>query len=740
MPASKPSYASATRGQPCPVLIANYADGAKPAGPRLFSQCRPVAGSRLGRASPTAVALFVNLSYLPNLKEELMYRNDELKDKVHSCRQIFTKPGTNTGHVKIFFTCRATRDNLLFRGSADIFNTELRVVEIDLNREVRRCFNCQGYGHAQASCRDTSARCGKCSGPHRTRDCKSDAAAANLTQVICENELDVILVQEPYATNSNSPVISDIPPGYIAYHSLNDSHAYGAAIIVKLELASSCRTTSIPGCNHVAGVDIGSFRFLSAYFRPSNDDISSLFHSAFQNLVSPFTVIAMDSNAKNRLWNSPTTDAKGVELECLIHTEPDSKKMFSALRTLSGKSAAIPLPSEMTIDGTITADPPAMLKGCAGHFFPAESPSLPMHSLLVEHLNDESHLQSAPPPLVTDWELSTAFDSLNRGYSIISLMAHFSQKFKLSLRSSSYKEPPWSLACDCHVVSKEEDLPLCPTDAKTLRLYACHTRGANAFSFCVHTINHAGTKEVHSGILPAWASETQAALYAVNQALQRASSPNLLYHRAEIVSQRSAVSFAFPRAKLTGLQAINLELLTSIKESSTVFACHDSRSSAGLMLAMAYGLLAAGPNDIPPMELAPLLPSKLCAKRETCAVILKLWNREWAQSDTGKITRLFFPDVSSARTLLRRPLSSQLTQILTGHCALRPLASRHSLTAPVSHPHSLSYTQLPLGNCRSGFRRAVAIPATVRYSLEGPTKPGRHIKVRLEAALVARLY
>jgi hypothetical protein len=31
MPASKPSYASATRGQPCPVLIANYADGAKPA-------------------------------------------------------------------------------------------------------------------------------------------------------------------------------------------------------------------------------------------------------------------------------------------------------------------------------------------------------------------------------------------------------------------------------------------------------------------------------------------------------------------------------------------------------------------------------------------------------------------------------------------------------------------------------------------------------------------------------------
>ncbi|EFX63183.1 hypothetical protein DAPPUDRAFT_119449 [Daphnia pulex] len=305
--------------------------------------------------------------------------------------------------------------------------------------------------------------------------------------------------------------------------------------------------------------------------------------------------------------------------------------------------------------------------------------------------------------------------------------------------ATSLTEPPWSLACACHVISKEEDLPLCPTDAKTLRLYACHTRGAKAFSFCVLTINNAGTIEVLSGILPAWASETQAALYAVNQALQRASSSNLLYHRAEIVSQFSAFSFAFPRAKLTGLQAINLELLTFIKESSTVFACHDSRSSAGLMLAMAYCLLAAGPNVIPPTELAPLLPSKLCAKRETCAVILKLWNREWAQSDTGKITRLFFPNVSSARTLLRRPLSSQLTQILTA-CSTASVAWPPELAAIPKNPvvwQAMRAFIHSTGRLSSrGLRRAVAIPATVRYSLEGPTKPARHIKVRLEAGAV----
>ncbi len=255
------------------------------------------------------------------------------------------------------------------------------------------------------------------------------------------------------------------------------------------------------------------------------------------------------------------------------------------------------------------------------------------------------------------------------------LLKHFSNdslqsKFEPSLRASSFKEPPWSLAFDCHVLSKDDDLPLCPTDAKTLRLYACHTRGVKAFSFCVLTINHAGTK-VYSGILPAWATGTQAALYDVNQALRRAASPNLLYHRAEIVSQCSAFSFAFPVAKLTGLQDTNRDLLISIKESSTVIACRDSRSSSGLMLAMAYSLLAAGPNHTPPTELAPLLPSKLFVKSENSAVTLKLWNLKWAQSGTGKITRLFFPDVSSARTLLRRPLSSHLTQTLTGHCALK---------------------------------------------------------------------
>ena len=122
-----------------------------------------------------------------------------------------------------------------------------------------------------------------------------------------------------------------------------------------------------------------------------------------------------------------------------------------------------------------------------------------------------------------------------------------------------------SLAYDGHVLNKEDYLLLWPTDAKTLRMNAYHTRGVKAFSFCILTLNHAGAKEVFHGILQAWANETPAALYAVNQALKRASSLNILYHRAEIVSQFSAFSFAWPGANLTGLQASNLDLLTSIK-------------------------------------------------------------------------------------------------------------------------------------------------------------------------------
>ena len=111
--------------------------------------------SRSSKLYP-AVALFVDLSLLPGLKNELMLRNEAFKGKIDSVTQIYKKPGTNKGHVKIFFNCRDIRDYALMGGEVDFFNTTARLVEVLLDREVRRCFNCQGYGHSQASCRSTS--------------------------------------------------------------------------------------------------------------------------------------------------------------------------------------------------------------------------------------------------------------------------------------------------------------------------------------------------------------------------------------------------------------------------------------------------------------------------------------------------------------------------------------------------------------------------------------------------------
>jgi hypothetical protein len=58
-------------------------------------------------------------------------------------------------------------------GELDCFNTSCRVVEVLLDKEVRPCFNCQGYAHMQSICRATKATCDKCARTHRTRDCKS---------------------------------------------------------------------------------------------------------------------------------------------------------------------------------------------------------------------------------------------------------------------------------------------------------------------------------------------------------------------------------------------------------------------------------------------------------------------------------------------------------------------------------------------------------------------------------------
>jgi hypothetical protein len=68
-----------------------------------------------------AVALFVNLSYLPSLKEELILRNRGLKGKIESVSQVFAKSDSQKGHVKTMFNCKVARDLALAEAELDFF-------------------------------------------------------------------------------------------------------------------------------------------------------------------------------------------------------------------------------------------------------------------------------------------------------------------------------------------------------------------------------------------------------------------------------------------------------------------------------------------------------------------------------------------------------------------------------------------------------------------------------------------
>ncbi len=136
------------------------------------------------------------------------------------------------------------------------------------------------------------------------------------------SDIDFVFIQEHYAICINSSVLANVPPGYVSFHSLSMDHAYGAAIIVKSCYVAKPRTLPLHLSNYVSCIDVttcvGSFRLMSIYVRPTSGDISSTLRPILDVHLSPTTVCAIDSNAKNNLWNSTLTDRKGLELESIL--------------------------------------------------------------------------------------------------------------------------------------------------------------------------------------------------------------------------------------------------------------------------------------------------------------------------------------------------------------------------------------------------------------------------------------
>ena len=157
----------------------------------------------------------------------------------------------------------------------------------------------------------------------------SRLASAALSQILLDQDIDIALVQEPYATKINAdspPTIPHLPDSFEALHRLGSDHLYGAAIIAKRSL--KCHLQTDLSVNHVAAVrldfDGRTFLLLSIYLRPSLPSLEAellpiLSHSS---LLLMRTIIGADTNAKSPLWNSKCSNARGRELESLLARFP----------------------------------------------------------------------------------------------------------------------------------------------------------------------------------------------------------------------------------------------------------------------------------------------------------------------------------------------------------------------------------------------------------------------------------
>ncbi len=149
------------------------------------------------------------------------------------------------------------------------------------------------------------------------RHCR--AAALHLSQNLLDLDVDIALIQEPYAVNGSATLVKYVPEAYTVFHCLSMDHAYGTTILVKKTLKASA-VPSISS-NEMVGVKLTYDRrelfLFSIYCRPSLKELSPMLSplSSLSPSAARNAVLCLDSNARNILWNSNSTDVKGRAME-----------------------------------------------------------------------------------------------------------------------------------------------------------------------------------------------------------------------------------------------------------------------------------------------------------------------------------------------------------------------------------------------------------------------------------------
>jgi hypothetical protein len=147
----------------------------------------------------------------------------------------------------------------------------------------------------------------------------SKIASASLAQVIVDLDIDLVFIQKPYAFSATHPIVPNVPTGYSTFHALTKDHAYGSAIITRDLIATKFNLKKRHLDNHVACIELktvdGPLCFCSLYSRPFEPPFLSLANTISDSIGSPNVVYGVESNARNPVWNSITTDVRGAELK-----------------------------------------------------------------------------------------------------------------------------------------------------------------------------------------------------------------------------------------------------------------------------------------------------------------------------------------------------------------------------------------------------------------------------------------
>ena len=111
-----------------------------------------------------------------NLISQLEDSNPDLKGSITSIRMLHSNEKSNSHLVRLCVNSSSLKKSVLSGGRIFLESRANRALDVDAEKEVRRCLHCQRYGHSQKFYKSKAPICGCCSGEHKTVACPTPKA------------------------------------------------------------------------------------------------------------------------------------------------------------------------------------------------------------------------------------------------------------------------------------------------------------------------------------------------------------------------------------------------------------------------------------------------------------------------------------------------------------------------------------------------------------------------------------